>query len=283
MSLNFLLDPAGFSLSEGWLALGYTAPYWQVFLNGLLNTLKVALPALALAVVLGFSLGFGLLSQNPVWRRTARVYVDGVRNVPLLLQVLALYFGASQWLPVASEAWALPGGVLLSKSGLALPTLVSTAQGWGVQWPHIGRFAVEGGWVLSPEYLALLLALGLYTAAFVAELVKAGVLSVRPGMAQAALALGLTPAQARRWVVRPLALRAMLPPLANQVLNLLKNASLGVAIGYPELVSVANTSMNQSGKATECMVLVLVMYALLSAVAAGCMAVLNQRAMRGSA
>jgi general L-amino acid transport system permease protein len=194
--------------------------------------------------------------------------------VPLLLQLLAIYFAITQFLPIASQAWSFGDSVFLSKSGLAFPSFSEA--------PVRGRFSIEGGWVLSPEYLAVLLALVVYTAAFVAEIVRAGVQAVRPGMRQGALALGLSNAQTTRYVVLPLALRVVVPSLSNQYLNLLKNASLGVAVGYPELVSVANTAINQSGKAVECVLIILVTYALLSAVAAGLMNALNTRVNRGA-
>mgnify|MGYP000045782976 CR=1 FL=1 len=278
MSLGFLSDPAGFSLSEGWLLVQGGAPYWQVFAAGVLNTLKVALPAATLAALLGFVLGFGQLSKHPVLRACSKIYVNVFRNVPLLIVLLATYFAFTQFLPMAVDAWRLGDVVFLSKSGLAVPALQST----GVQYPTLGRFAVNGGWVLTPEYLSLLLALGLYTAAFVAEVVRSGVQAVKPGMRQAALALGLNAEQASRHVVMPLALRVMVPALSNQLLNLLKNASLGVAIGYPELVSVANTAMNQSGKAVECVLIILMVYLLLSLMASAVMNALNARVNRGA-
>lgn len=285
MDFSFLSDPAGFGLSEGWLLPTLQSPHWQVLLAGLLNTLKVALPAWVLAMGFGLLVGLGQLSTHPLLRAGCKGFVDVFRNVPLLIQLLAIYFAITQFLPVASQAWALAPGVLLSKSGLAFPALMggeSAAGGWVWQTPSIGRFSVEGGWVLSPEYLAVLTALVVYTAAYVAEVVRAGVLAVRPGMRQAALALGLRPAQASRHVVLPLALRIMVPSLSNQTLNLLKNASLGVAVGYPELVSVANTSINQSGKAVECVFIILLVYALLSAVAALGMNRINRRVNRGA-
>nr|WP_306815364.1 ABC transporter permease subunit [Limnobacter parvus] len=240
---------------------------------GLLNTLKVALPALLLSTLLGLFIGLGQLVQHPLLKGLCRGYVNLFRNIPLLLQLLAIYFAITQFLPIASQAWSIGDTVFISKSGLAIPTFSET--------PVRGRFSIEGGWVLSPEYLAVLLALVVYTAAFVAEVVRAGIQTVKPGMRQGALALGLNPAQTTRHVVLPLALRVMVPSLSNQYLNLLKNASLGVAVGYPELVSVANTAINQSGKAVECVLIILFTYALLSAVASGLMNVLNTRVNRG--
>ncbi|HEX4918075.1 MAG TPA: ABC transporter permease subunit [Limnobacter sp.] len=282
MDFAFLSDPAGFGLSEGWWPITLQSPYWQVLLAGLMNTLKVALPAWGLAMALGLLVGLGQLAPHPLLRAVCKTYVNALRNVPLLIQLLAIYFAITQFLPVASQAWALAPGVFLSKSGLATPALLQVDGQWLWQAPRIGRFAVEGGWVLSPEYLAVLAALVVYTAAYVAEVVRAGVQAVRPGMQQAALALGLRPAQVSRYVVIPLALRIMVPSLSNQTLNLLKNASLGVAVGYPELVSVANTAINQSGKAVECVLIILLVYALLSAMAALAMNGLNRRVNRGA-
>ena len=274
MNFEFLVDPAGFGLSEGWLQAAFDSPYWFVLLAGLLNTLKVALPALLLATLFGLLIGLGQLVQHPLLKAICRTYVNLFRNVPLLLQLLAIYFALIQFLPIASQAWSFGDVMFLSKSGLAMPS-------WSEQ-PQPGRFSIEGGWVLSPEYLAVLLALVVYTAAFVAEVVRAGVQAVKPGMRQGALALGLNDRQVNRFVVLPLALRVMVPSLSNQYLNLLKNASLGVAVGYPELVSVANTAINQSGKAVECVLIILFTYALLSAVAAGLMNLLNTRVNRGA-
>lgn len=275
MSFDFLRDPAGFGVSESLLQVSFTSPYWQIMLAGFMNTLKVALPALLLCTVLGVLLGLGQLVQHPLLRNLCRGYVNVFRNIPLLLLLLAVYFSITRFLPVASEAWSLGDVVFLSKSGLALPAFNTG------EWPARGRFSVEGGWVLSPEYLAVLLALVVYTAAFIAEVVRAGVQAVKPGMRQAGLALGLDSLQTTRHVVFPLALRVVVPSLSNQYLNLLKNASLGVAVGYPELVSVSNTAINQSGKATECVLIILLTYALLSAVAAGLMNLLNRRVNRG--
>lgn len=274
MNFEFLSDPAGFGLSEGWLRIAFDSPYWHILLAGLLNTLKVGLPALFFSTLLGLVIGLGQLGSHPVLKGLCRGYVNLFRNIPLLLQLLAIYFAITQFLPIASAAWSFEDVVFLSKSGLAMPSLSGV--------PVQGRFSVEGGWVLSPEYLAVLMALVVYTAAFIAEVVRAGVQAVKPGMRQAALALGLNPAQTTRHVVMPLALRVMVPSLSNQYLNLMKNASLGVAVGYPELVSVANTAINQSGKAVECVLIILFTYALLSAVAAGLMNALNTRVNRGA-
>lgn len=278
MDWSFLNDPAGFGLSEGWIAVSLSSSYWWLIAAGFLNTLKVALPSLLFCTLLGALIGVGRLSSEPAVRHLCGFYVGLLRNTPLLLQLLAIYFVLTQVLPNGYEAWILGGFVFLSKSGLAIPAISYE----GLIAPVQGRFTVQGGWLLTPEWLAVFLALSLYTASFVAEVVRAGLQSVPKGLIQGGLALGLTKNQVT-WGVRiPVALRLIIPSLSNQYLNLFKNASLGVVIGYPELVSVANTSMNQSGRALECVVLILVVYAVLSLVTSLIMNAMNQRVNKGT-
>lgn len=121
-------------------------------------------------------------------------------------------------------------------------------------------FGVDGGYSATPEFLAVLIGLVLYTAAFVAEVVRSGIQSVSQGQSEAALALGLTPGQNMSLVVLPQALRVIIPPMTNQYLNLTKNSSLAVVVGYPDVVSVANTTINQSGRAVECIAIIMLVY-----------------------
>lgn len=261
--LDFLLQPAGFDIGEtgGW---AFTAdwPLWQAFAVGLSNTLRVCLPALMLALLLGTLVGLARLSPQAVPRRMAGVFVNAVRNVPLLVQLLMWYFAWVELLPDPTEAWSLLPGVWLSKGGLSFPWWLGAAEGWSV--PQQGPFNVEGGGAVTPEFLAVLLALSCYTAAFVAEIVRAGVLSVPKSLLEAADTLGATPAQIRWRVLMPQALRSITPALVNQMLNLIKNSSLAVAVGYPDLVSVGNTALNQTGRVFECMGLMMLTYLLLS-------------------
>jgi len=127
-------------------------------------------------------------------------------------------------------------------------------------FPVRGEFAIEHGGALTPEFLALLVGLTTYTAAFVAEVVRGGIQSVSLGQAEAASALGLSQGQSMRLVMLPQALRVIIPPMTNQYLNLTKNSSLAVAIGYPDVVSIANTAINQTGRAVECIALIMVVY-----------------------
>ncbi|MGB0127821.1 MAG: ABC transporter permease subunit [Rhodocyclaceae bacterium] len=256
----FLAEPAGFDIGESLVPFHAGQPYWQAFLVGLGNTLRAALPGLLLATVVGLLVGLARLSPNALLRGLGTAYVELFRNVPLLLQLLTWYFLLTEKLPAAAEALELLPGLFLSKSGLALPFPGAD----GLEWPQRGGFAIEGGAALTPEYLAVLLGISAYAAAYLAEIVRAGIRSVPAGQVAAADALGLAPHQRLRWVVLPQALRLMVPPAASQYLNLVKNSSLAVVVGYPDLVSVANTSLNQTGQAVECIAVLIAVYLLLS-------------------
>ena len=144
--------------------------------------------------------------------------------------------------------------------------------------PRQGEFAIENGGALTPEFLSILLGLTVYTAAFVAEVVRAGIQSVPRGQAEAAGALGLNPLQEMRLVMLPQALRVIIPPMTNQYLNLTKNSSLAVAIGYPDVVSIANTAINQTGRAVECIAVIMLVYLSTSLVTSLLMNWYNARA-----
>jgi general L-amino acid transport system permease protein len=166
----------------------------------------------------------------------------------------------------------------------ALLALAGPVAGWllggaprELELPELGTFGVSGGLSLTPEFLALVAGLTLSTAAAIAEIVRAGLLAVSHGQAEAAAALGLTRAQALRLVLLPQALRVIVPPLTSQFLNLTKNSSLAVAIGYPDVVSIANTAINQNGQALECIALIMAVYLAINLVTAGLMAAYERR------
>jgi general L-amino acid transport system permease protein len=259
---GFLLEPAGFAIGESLLPFDAADSTLWALAAGLANTLRVALPAIVVSTLLGTLIGLGRLSPNLLLRGLCIAYVETLRNVPLLLQLLAWYFVVTDLLPLASDALQIAPHAFLSKSGLALPW--PGGDGALFDLPQRGDLGIAGGATLTPEFLALLLGLSLYTAAYVAETVRAGIQSVPRGQSDAALALGLTRFQLFRLVLLPQALRSIIPPLTNQHLSLTKNASLAVAIGYPDLVSVANTTLNQSGRAAECIALIMVVYLILS-------------------
>ena len=281
---GFLAQPAGFGISEGWLAFDSGDAYARAFAMGVLNTVRAALPAAAIAVVLGTLLGIGRLTPHLLVRAFCTTYVETVRNVPLLVQLLMLYFALTHLLPDSTAPLQVLPGWWLSKGGLSLPWPAWDGGLWptGLEWPEQTNFGLVGGAALSPEYLTIVLGLGLYTAAFVAEIVRAGIQSVAVGQKLAAQALGLRGGQQLRLVVLPQALRVIVPALTNQLLSLTKNSSLAVAVGYPELVSVANTSLNATGRAFECIAIVMAVYLLLSLLISAVMNVYNARvALRG--
>ena len=256
---GFLLDPAGFDIGEGWLPYQSTDPYWRAFLAGLANTLRVAAAGIVVCTVLGTLLGIGRFSVNAIMRGICYAYVELFRNIPLLLQLLTWYLLLTEYLPSADEAVSIAGWIFLSKNGIAF--------GGG-----------EDAANFSPEFLAVLLGLSLYTAAFVAEIVRAGIAAVPRGQIEAASALGLPRRRIMRLVVLPQALRVIVPPLTSQYLNLIKNSSLAVSVGYPDLVSIANTSLNQSGRAVECITIIMAVYLALSLLTSVLMNRINRRA-----
>ena len=331
---DFLWQPAGFDIGEGWLDYASTDPFWKAFLAGLVNTLRVALAGIVLTTVLGTLLGVGRFSRNALVRGICYGYVELFRNIPLLLQLLMWYLLLTEYLPGIEEAVNIGHAVYLSKNGLSYPFPVwhlgqtlalcgltlgaiasffyarlerrrfeQTGQPRPVAWvaavfiaggallgwlaggaptdwnlPRLSETQVEGGAALSPEYLAVLLGLVFYTSAFVAEVVRAGIASVPEGQHEAGASLGLPNRRAMRLIVLPQALRVIIPPLTNQYLNLTKNSSLAVAIGYPDLVSIANTSLNQTGRAVECIAIIMLVYLTTSLATSALMNWFNSRA-----
>ncbi len=312
---DFLKTQAGFDIGESLIPFDSAQPYWQAFLIGLSNTLRVAIVGIILTTILGTLIGVGRFSRNGLIRGLCQAYVEFFRNVPVLLQLLMWYLMFTEVLPAAQDAWTL-GPFFVSKGGLNFPipiwgqgqlwaaigmlagvglafiyrkwafaqfeatgrirsmfwvpaviVVVAGLLGWlaggaptAFDYPVKGEFAIENGGALTPEFMSVLLGLTVYTAAFVAEVVRAGIQSVALGQAEASAALGLAPNQTMRLVMLPQALRVIIPPMTNQFLNLTKNSSLAVAIGYPDVVSIANTALNQTGRAVECIAIVMLVY-----------------------
>ena len=273
----FLAREAGFEIGETTLmAYGAGDSYLRALLAGLANTARVALLGVALATLLGVPAGLARLSRNWLLARLAGAYVEAVRNVPLLVQLFFWYALINEALPPPAQALHPLPGVFLTNRGLFLP-LPGDA-------PVLEGFNFTGGVALSPEFAALLAGLAVYTGGFIAEIVRAGVASVPRAQVDAARSLGLAPRQALRHVVLPLALRLIVPPLTSQYLNLVKNSSLAVAIGYPDLVSVANTAINQTGQAIEGVAIIMAAYLTVSLALSALMNAYNRRvALRGTA
>lgn len=321
---RFWNNTAGFDISQTLIAYSAsTSSFGRAFWVGLLNTLLVAALGIVLATVLGFTIGIARLSRNWLVARLAGGYVELIRNVPLLLQLLFWYNAVLKALPELRQSLALPGGSLLNNRGLFLPApqfkpgfgavvavlLIGLAASFALHlwarrrqertgahprilWsvlglicglplvafvlagfplsfsvPQMGRFNVTGGLEVLPEFAALLLALSVYTAAFIAEVVRAGILAVAPGQTEAAQALGLRNGLTLRLIVIPQAMRVIVPPLTSQYLNLIKNSSLAVAIGYPDLVQVfAGSVLNITGQAVEVIAITMAVYLAISLV-----------------
>jgi general L-amino acid transport system permease protein len=332
---GFLEDPAGFAIPQSLIEYHELSPNSRVFWVGLLNTVLVAILGIILATVLGFAIGLARLSSNWLVARLATVYIEVIRNVPLLLQILFWYFAVLQTLPPPRDSMAFMGDLfflnnrgfyapkpifeegfgwvvlaflvaLAAVIGIArwarlrrdatgqpfptftvafallvgLPLLAYLLNGMPLTFEHaeMGRFRLEGGLVLLPELVALTLALSIYTAAFIAETVRAGILSVGHGQIEAAHALGLRHGQTLRLVVIPQALRVIIPPLTSQYLNLTKNSSLAVAIGYPDFVNVfTGIVLNQTGQAVEVIAMTMGVYLTLSLLTSAFMNWYNRR------
>jgi general L-amino acid transport system permease protein len=270
---GFLDDSAGFAISEGLVPFEPSHSYARAFAAGVANTLRAALPAVLAATVFGFALGIAQLSRHALVSLLARAFVDLVRNVPLLVQVLLWYYALTELLPSTDAPLAHGGVVFLSKGGLAFPGF--GAHGWEV--PQLGNFGVTGGATLSPEWLALVAALTQYSGVYCAEIVRAGLQAVPRGQWEASHALSLTRGQALRRVAMPQALRVIVPPYTSLVMNTIKNSSLAVAVGYPDIVSVATTSLNQNGQAIECIAIIAAVYLTLNLLTALAMSVVNRR------
>jgi general L-amino acid transport system permease protein len=318
---GFLNNTAGFDVSQSLIPYTGSDTYTRVFLVGLANTFLVSIIGIVFATIIGFAVGLGRLSPNWLLSRIAGGYVELVRNLPVLFQILFWYLAVLAALPGPRQSIALFDSFFLSNRGLVIPRAIPQA-GWepfliavlvaiaaalalrhyarrqlfekgraihiwpyvtglliglplvstlifGVpvtfELPQLKGFNFAGGTRVIPEFVALTVALSTYTAAFIAEVVRAGIQSVHKGQMEAGASLGLSRGATLRLIVVPQAMRVILPPLTNQYLNLTKNSSLAVAIGYPDLVSVfAGTTLSQTGQAIEIIAITMGVYLLLS-------------------
>jgi general L-amino acid transport system permease protein len=325
---GFLKNTAGFDVSQNLIPYSGSDSYTRVFLVGLLNTLLVSVIGIGFATVIGFAVALGRLSPNWLLSRIAGAYVEGIRNVPLLFQILFWYLAVLAALPGPRQSISLFGSFFLSNRGLIVPRPIGEPGLWPftvaalvtivaslmlnhyarrqlfekgrsitiwpyvvgmliglpllaipvfgtpftLEFPELKGFNFAGGSRVIPEFVALTVALSTYTAAFIAEIVRAGILSVHKGQMEAGQSLGLSRGSVLRLIVVPQALRVILPPLTNQYLNLTKNSSLAVAIGYPDLVSVfAGTTLSQTGQAIEIIAITMGVYLALSLVTSAIM------------
>ncbi len=318
---GFLGSTAGFSIGESLIDYEEADTYGRAFLVGLLNTIFVSIWGIVIATILGFLMGVARLSTNWLVSKLAMVYIELLRNVPLLLQIFFWYFAVLRPLPSPRQSVSIFDSIFLNNRGMAYPkplpgdgfSLVVGAfivgiiatffmRSWAhkrqertgeqfpvfltalglilglpilaflvmglpmtFEYPVLKGFNYQGGSVMSPEFVALLLALATYTAAFIAEIVRAGIQGVSHGQTEASYALGLRRGPTLRLVIIPQALRIIIPPLTSQYLNLTKNSSLAAAIAYPDLVLVfAGTALMQTGQAVEIIAITMACYLTLS-------------------
>jgi len=331
---GFLDNTAGFGINQSLIPYNEADTYARVFFVGLLNTLLVAAIGIVLATILGFLVGLARLSPNWLVARLAGGYVELIRNLPLLFQLLFWYLAVLGTLPGPRQSISLFGEIFLNNRGIIVPAPVAgegtgaviavfalsviatvalrvwakrrqmrtgrqfplfwaglalvagpplvalVAMGFPIRFesPELRGFNFVGGVRLLPEFIALLVALTTYTAAFIAEVVRAGVLAVARGQTEAAFALGLRRGLALRLIVVPQALRVIVPPLTNQYLNLTKNSSLAVAVGYPDLFAVfAGTALHQTGQAIEIIAITMAVYLAISLITSALMNWYNAR------
>jgi len=325
---GFLANTAGFDINQSLISYTGSDTYGRVFVIGLLNTLLVSAIGIFFATIIGFLVALGRLSPNWLLSRISGGYVELLRNLPLLFQMLFWYLAVLAVLPAPRQSISPVSGFFLNNRGVIVPTPVpqpgldyfalalllaiigslmlrwyarrelyqrgraitiwpyvlglfiglplSTVLMFGAplsfDWPVLKGFNFIGGSRMVPEFVALTLSLTIYTAAFIAEIVRAGILAVHRGQMEAGLSLGLSRGRALRLIVVPQALRVILPPLTNQYLNLTKNSSLAVGIGYPDLVSVfAGTALSQTGQAIEIIAITMGVYLLLSLITSAIM------------
>ncbi|MEB3199550.1 MAG: ABC transporter permease subunit [Synechococcaceae cyanobacterium] len=256
LTFGWLNQPAGFDLSETLLPFNAELPYWRALLAGLVNTLRAVLSGLVGASLLGLLAGVAAFSSNGLVRGLSRVYVEVIRNIPLLVQLVFWYFVVFLSLPNGEEAIQLPG-LVLAKSGLYLAGV-----GPGLQWvvPQLVNGVWQAPLRLTVEFGALLTGLIIYSGAFIAEVIRGGLASIPKGQWEAAASLGIGWFSTFRRIILPQALRVIIPGLNTQYISLAKNSSLAVAVGYTDLYSVAETTLNQTGRAVEVYLLLLAAY-----------------------
>jgi general L-amino acid transport system permease protein len=314
IDFSFLNKAASFGIGEGLVTYNPSDPYRQALLVGLVNSLRITVLGIILTTILGVTAGIASFSENWLLRQLNRIYVEVVRNTPLLLQLFFWYFAVFFNLPNPSNRIVWLDSIYLSKRGIALPwpenkltvwfglillvigaiaavfiwrwrmklivekgmsgkpqlmgligigiaalLIIIFGLGWQVPKPtETGQLI--GGVNLTLEFSALLVGLVFYTGAFIAEIVRGGIQAVPKGQWEAAKSLGLKSGLVMRLVVFPQALRVIIPALSSQYMNLAKNSSLAVAIGFPDLYSVANTTYNQTGRPVEVFILIMATY-----------------------
>ena len=329
---DFIYDTASFDINQRLIEYSSTSTYGRAIIVGGLNTIVVAIFGIFAATIIGFIAGILRLSKNFLISRLVTVYVEFIRNVPVLLQII-FWWVILLALPKVRQSLSIGDSIFLNNRGVRLPSpifedgsffvliafvigiilslsikiwsnkrqeltgeifpvgiisvilivvfpiLVYTLSGQpiGLETPVRGKFNLKGGFNVTPEFVALWLALSTYTAAFISEIVRSGILSVSIGQKEAARALGLKQNITMKKIILPQALRVIIPPLTSQYLNLTKNSSLAVAIGYQDIVSIGDTVLNQSGRVLEVISIFMVFYLTLSLITSAFMNWYNKK------
>lgn len=265
LGYGFLTETAGFDIGEMMIEYSRESLFVRALQVGLLNTLLVCFWGIIFSSIIGLVVGVARLSTNFIINRIAWLFIELMRNIPLLVLLVFLHSGIFLQLPRVREAIALPGPVYLSNRGLAIPWFTLTPS-FSIQFPELQGFNFSGGLTLSPEFSALLIGLSIYTGGFIGEVVRAGIQAIPKGQTEAARALGFSWWQTLRLIILPQAMRVIIPPLTSQYLNLTKNSTLAVAIGYPDLLSISNTISNQTGRSIEMISIIMAIYLSISLV-----------------
>ncbi len=329
---GFLDDPAFFDINQPLIEYNSQSSFARALLVGFLNTVMVSVLGIIAATIIGVIAGVLRLSSNWLISRLVTSYVEFVRNVPVLLQII-FWWALLTGLPKVRDSLSLGDTAFLNNRGvrvpapltepgfgwvlaalaagiviailitrwarkrqdltgqifptgwttigliIGLPLIVYFALGQPLGWeiPRRTRFNFQGGINITPELIALWLALATYTGAFIAEIVRAGILSVSRGQSEAAFALGLRPNLTMQKIILPQALRVIIPPLTSQYLNLTKNSSLAIVIGYQDLVSIGGSILNQSGHSLEIVAIWMAVYLSLSLATSAYMNWYNKR------
>lgn len=332
-NFNFLRNEAGFNIGETLVPYTPNDRYYWAIIVGLINTLRLILVGFVLTTIVGVIAGVTSFSENWLVRKLSQVYVEVIRNTPLLLQLFIWYFGIFYALARSTQPNrpnSLFGAAFISNKGIVVPWPPNTALAWistallaaaivvaiflwrwrtkliveqgasgkpqltalivlgiaslllltiGLNWqfPSVSETGnIQGGLRLSIEYTAVLAGLVFYTGAFIAEIVRAGIQSVSKGQWEAARALGIHSGLVMQLVVFPQALRVIIPSLNSQYMNLAKNSSLALAIGYPDIYSTANTTFNQTGRPIEVFMIIMAIYLSINLIITVIMNLLNQ-------
>jgi general L-amino acid transport system permease protein len=326
VGFDFLDRAARFPISETILAYRPSDSFAWAFVVGLGNTLFLTAIIAAASTVLGLATALGRRSENPLASGVATVFVETMRNTPLVVQLLFWYAVVTMGLPPLRAALSPIDGVYLTDRGLFVPSLhVDGATGalWLVlalgvavtlfaatlsrarygllaavlaaaaavaTWyasglslrlvrPELGRFNYAGGMALTPEFVAMFAGLVLYSSAFVGEIIRGGIDAVGRGQWEAGRAIGLADSRTLRLVVLPQALRVIVPPLTSQYITILKNTTLALVVGYPDIAFVTSTTINQTGQAIEGILILMLVFVTISVAASAAMNLYNRRLM----